>query len=126
MSDAEIDACLATLDVTPRATLERLRESILAVVPQAEQTISCRMPGFRLEGKIVAGFAAFKQHLSYFPNSGAPLRALAAELEGYTQTSGSLHFAIDTPLPDALVKRLVEERLVEIREAAAKQKRKPR
>lgn len=114
MSASEIDEYLAGVDEPGRATLETLRRSILAVVPDAEQCISYRMPAFRVQGKVVAGFAAFSKHLSYLPHSGTVLPALSGELSAYEQTKSSLHFAKDTPLPDALVARLVATKMAEI------------
>ena len=114
MSADEVDAYLATVDEPKRSTLEAVRRSIRTVVPDAEECISYGMPAFRVDGKVVAGFAAFKNHLAYLPHSGSVLDTLADELAGYERTSGSLHFAIDTPLPDALVGRLVEAKLNEL------------
>ena len=111
MTAAEIDAYLAGLEEPKRSTLEALRVSILAVVPGAAQGISYGLPAFRVEGKVVAGFAAFKNHLSYLPHSGQVLSSLGDAVAGYKQTPGSLHFAIDEPLPDELVRRLVEAKL---------------
>lgn len=81
MSEQEVDEYLAVLDEPKRATLEQLRRTILEIVPDAEQCISYGMPAFKLDGKAVAGFAAFKHHLSYFPHSSAVLTELADELE---------------------------------------------
>jgi uncharacterized protein YdhG (YjbR/CyaY superfamily) len=114
VTSADIDAYLAGLDEPRRSTLEELRRSILAVVPDAEQCISYDMPAFRVDGSVVAGFAAFKHHLSYLPHSGSVLAQLGDELTGYTFTKGSLHFAPDVPLPRGLVARLVETRLREM------------
>jgi uncharacterized protein YdhG (YjbR/CyaY superfamily) len=114
VSAAEIDAYLAEVPEPGRGTLETVRRSILAAVPDAEQCISYRMPAFRVHGKVVAGFAAFTHHLAYLPHSGSVLPALAAELAGYEQTKSSLHFAPDTPLPPDLVEQLVSTRLREI------------
>ena len=108
MSEQEIDRYLRALDEPARATLSELRETIVAIVPQAEQCISYGMPAFRLRGKTIAGFAAFKSHLSYLPHSGAVIAALAEETEGYTSTKGSLHFAVDEPLPRKLDARMSE------------------
>ena len=109
MTAAEIDAYLAQVPEPKRATLEALRRSILAVIPEAEQCISYAMPAFRVQGKVLAGFAAFKNHLAYLPFSGQVLREIP-ELEGFAQTQGSLHFAIDTPLPDHIVAKLIAVR----------------
>lgn len=111
MSAAEIDDYLANLDEPARSTLTQLRHSILAAAPDAEQGISYGLPAFFVDGKVVAGFAAFKRHLSYLPHSGSVLDELGEEVAGYGQTKGSLHFPADQPLPDALVARLVEVKL---------------
>jgi uncharacterized protein YdhG (YjbR/CyaY superfamily) len=111
MSSRDIDRYLATIDEPKRSTLEALRVSILEVVPDAEQCISYGAPAFKVEGKTIAGFAAFKNHLSYLPHSGSVLSALGDELHGYVKSKGSLHFAIDQPLPKRIVKKLVATRI---------------
>jgi uncharacterized protein YdhG (YjbR/CyaY superfamily) len=110
VSAQEIDDYLASLDEPKRGTLASLRAAILAVVPDAEQCISYNMPAFRVDGSVVAGFAAFKNHLSYFPHSGSVLPALAKDLAGYDASKGTLKFPVDRPLPKALVKKLIAER----------------
>lgn len=115
MPPKDIDAYLAGLDDTKRKTLQRLRETILSVVPDATETISYGMPAFKVEGKTIAGFAAFKNHLSYMPHSGTVVAALGEDVAGYTTTKGSLQFPIDKPLPKALVKKLIGARLDELR-----------
>ena len=114
MSQLEIDRYLAGLDEPKRSTLEALRQTILAVVPDAEQCISYGLPAFKVNGKVVAGFAAFKRHLSYLPHSGSVLSALGDDLAGYEMTKGSLHFPIDEPLPERLVRKLVTTRLEQL------------
>lgn len=110
----DVDRYLAALDEPKRSTLEDLRTSILEVVPQAEQTISYGMPAFKVSGKTVAGFAAFKQHLSYLPHSGSVLSALSGDVERYERSKDALRFAIDKPLPKRLVKKLVTTRMREL------------
>ncbi len=114
MTAADIDSYLADLDEQKRETLEQLRRDILAALPGAEECLSYGMPAFKLHGKTVAGFAAFKRHLSYLPHSGSVLSALEPELADYEQTKGSLHFPIDQPLPATLVKRLISTRLAQL------------
>jgi uncharacterized protein YdhG (YjbR/CyaY superfamily) len=109
MTAAEIDEYLSTVPEPKRATLEALRRSILAVIPEAEQCISYAMPAFRVNGKVLAGFAAFKNHLAYLPHSGRVFQEIP-ELDGFEKTTGSLHFAIDTPLPDEIVAKLITVR----------------
>jgi len=110
----DVDVYLSTVEEPKPTTLETLRRSILEVVPDAEQCISYGTPAFKIDGKTVAGFAAFKSHLSYLPHSGSVLSQLGGEILGYTSTKGALHFAVGEPLPDALVRKLVETRLQEI------------
>ena len=118
MASREVDAYIDALDETKRSTLRRLRADISEAIPDAEECISYGMPGYRLNGNMVAGFAAFKQHLSYLPHSGSVLPAVEDALEGYEYTKGSLHFPVDTPLPRKLVKRLIDVRLSQIADKA--------
>ena len=107
MAAADIDAYIGALDEPKRSTLEEMRRRILEVVPKAEQCLSYAMPAFKVQGKTVAGLAAFKNHLSYLPHSGSVLAQLEDELGRYERTKGSLHFAVDEPLPGHLVRQLV-------------------
>jgi uncharacterized protein YdhG (YjbR/CyaY superfamily) len=114
VSAEEVDRYLSDLEEPKRGTLESLRRTILEILPDAEQVISYGVPAFRVRGKTVSGFAAFKRHLAYLPFSGSVFQALAGELEGYEMTKGSLHFPIDQPLPKPLVKKLIATRLAEV------------
>ena len=105
------DANLERLDEPKRPALTRLRQDILAVVPDAEQCISYAVPAFKVAGTTVAGFAAFKNHLSYLPHSGSVFPELTEELEGYEKSSGAVRFPIDRPLPAALVEKLIAVRI---------------
>lgn len=111
MSRSEIDAYLAALDEPKRSTLAELRDAILEVIPDAEQCISYGMPAFRMQGKVIAGFAAFKNHLSYLPHSGSVLKELDTELAAYAKSPGALRFPVDTPLPRSLVVQLIAVRV---------------
>jgi uncharacterized protein YdhG (YjbR/CyaY superfamily) len=115
MTAGEVDAYLAGLDEPKRSTLEALRLSIRAAVPEAEECLSYGMPAFRVDGKVVAGFAAFTNHLAYLPHSGDVLASLGDRLSGYECTKGSRHFPIDEPLPDDLVRTLVDAKLAILR-----------
>ena len=114
MSADEIDDYLSTVEEPKRSTLEALRRTILEILPDADQCISYGMPAFKVGGKAIAGFAAFTNHLSYFPHSGTVLPELGEAIAGYQGSKGTLQFAVDTPLPKALVEQLVSERLRQI------------
>ena len=114
MTKHDVDEYLAQLDAPKRTTLEALRRAILAVVPEAEQGMSYGAPAFRVQGKVVAGFAAATGHLSYLPHSGTVLAAVADDVAGYTTSKGALAFPVDAPLPAAVVETLVRARLGEL------------
>ena len=116
MSQEEIDRYLAGLPEPKRTTLEELRRTILGIVPDAEQCISYGLPAFRWRGQVIAGFAAFKNHLSFLPFSGSVLGQLPDEVASYGGTKSALHFPVDRPLPQSLVEKLVEVRRREIQE----------
>src|SRR5262249_14100233 len=97
LSAEDVDEYLQGIEEPKRSTLEALRRTILEIVPDAEQVISYKVPAFRIDGRMVAGFAAFKDHPSYLPFSGTVLSELAGELEGYTMTKSALHFPVDEP-----------------------------
>ena len=113
MSSDEIDAYLAGLEEPKRSTLQELRRTILEVIPEAEQGISYRLPAFRLQGKVVAGFAAFKNHLSYLPHSGSVFPQLQNDVAPYRTSSGALQFPVDKPLPKPLVEKLIRVRITQ-------------
>jgi uncharacterized protein YdhG (YjbR/CyaY superfamily) len=114
MSQLQIDVYLAALEEPKQSTLEQLRRSIMEVVPEAEQGLAYGIPAFKVHGKTVAGFAAFKSHLSYLPHSGSVLAELGDDVAAYETSKGSLKFAVDHPLPKRLVKKLVTTRLREL------------
>jgi uncharacterized protein YdhG (YjbR/CyaY superfamily) len=111
VTTAEVDRYFADLEEPKRATLEEMRRRILEVVPDAEQGLSYSVPAFKVDGRVVAGLAAFKSHLSYLPHSGSVLGTLTDQTGTYSQTKSALHFPVDEPLPRALVRELIEVKL---------------
>ena len=120
---AAVEAYLAKVSEPARATLEKVRASIRAAAPKdAEECISYGMPAFRYKGALV-GYAAFKQHCSFFPMSASLLDDFADDVKNYRTAKGTLQFAPDKPLPAALVKKMVKARVVQNQaKAIAKQK----
>jgi uncharacterized protein YdhG (YjbR/CyaY superfamily) len=108
-----IDAYLAAVTGSQKATLEKLRATLHALVPQAQECIRYNLPAFRLGDEVVAGFAATAKGCSYYPFSGSTLRTVAKDVKRYPQTRGALHFAADKSLPVALVRKLVRARIGE-------------
>ena len=111
VSSDEISAYLNAIDEPKRTTLQKLRETIAEIIPDAEQGLAYNLPAFRLDGKVVAGFAAFKNHLSYLPHSGSVFTELEGELSAYRKSTGALRFPIDEPLAKETVRKLIEVRI---------------
>jgi uncharacterized protein YdhG (YjbR/CyaY superfamily) len=110
----EVEAYLAALPDRDRAALQALRDAIRAHLPlEAQECMSYAMPGFRL-GKMVAGYAAFKIHLGFYPHSGGVIPRLAEELAGWKTSKSGVLFTSDHPLPTALIHRILDLRLAEI------------
>ncbi len=113
---ATIDDYLKRVPKDRRGALEDLRAKIRSIVPDAQECISYRIPAFRLNGAVVAGFCATAKGCSYFPFSGSTLKSVARDLSRYDQTKSSLHFSSDEPLPTALVRKLIKARIAETQE----------
>lgn len=116
-----IDAYLAAVPEPFRAVLGHLREIIREEAPDAVETIGYGIPTFKLDGNLVH-FAAFKNHMSFFPGSTAHNETLKADLAGYKLAKGTIQFTADKPLPDDLVRRIVRLRIAENRETVATRK----
>ena len=108
-----IDEYLAGVGEDRRKALQQLRESIRSIVPEAEEGFSYGLPAFRVRGKAIAGFAATANGCSYYPMSGATIATLSEDLEGYETTKGSIHFDPQRPLPEDLVRKLIQTRMTE-------------
>jgi uncharacterized protein YdhG (YjbR/CyaY superfamily) len=116
-----VDEYLAALPKDKRVTLEKLRQTIKSAAPKATEGISYQMPMFKYHG-MLAGFAAFKDHCSFFPGA-EPIAAHKDELKAYETSKGTIRFPVDKPLPAALVKKLVKTRIAE-NEASLRKKAK--
>ncbi len=108
-----IDDYLAAVSDDQRAVLEKLRKTIRAAAPQAEEYINYGVAAFRLNGKSLVGFGASKKHCSFYPMNGSTVAAFQDELKNYETSKGSIKFSTANPLPAALVRKLVKARIAE-------------
>jgi len=107
-----IDEYLAALRNDKRVALEKLRRTIRAAAPKAEECISYQVPAFRLNGRMLVAFGAAAKHCSFYPGA-FPVEAHKKELKGYDTSKGTIRFPADRPLPAALVRKLVKARIAE-------------
>ena len=108
-----IDEYLAALSDDKRAALEKLRKTIKAAAPKAEECISYGLAAFRLEGRPLVAFGAGASHCAFYPMSSSTVKDLKAELMDYDTSKGAIRFQADKPLPIALVRKLVKARIAE-------------
>jgi uncharacterized protein YdhG (YjbR/CyaY superfamily) len=109
-----VEEYLAALPDERRAVVEELRQTIRAAAPEATEAIAYQMPAFRSHGgQFLVSYAAYKNHYSLFPASGAVIEALGKELTPYLAGKGTIQFQADRPIPAATVKRVVEVRVAE-------------
>lgn len=114
MSISEVTAYIEALEEPKRSTLLALRELVLEVEPELEQVIAWNSPQFKYKGKNAVGFCAFKNHLTFSPQSPTVLEALAKDLEGFVVSKSSFQFGVDQHLPKDLVTKLVKTRIAEL------------
>lgn len=108
-----VDEYLARVPEPARGTLKKIRAMIRSAAPRkATEVISYGIPMFKYRGALV-WFAAFTDHCSLFPTA-AVIEKLKNELKGYPTSKGTIHFAMDKPLPAPLVKKIVKARVAQV------------
>jgi uncharacterized protein YdhG (YjbR/CyaY superfamily) len=108
-----VDEYLAKLGDEQRAALQSLRERVWAAAPGGEECISYGLPAIRKDGRVLVAFGATKKHCALYPMSSRLVEKHSDELEGFDTSKGTIRFQPSRPLPDSLVRRLVEERIAE-------------
>ena len=108
-----IDEYLAAVSGDQRAALEKLRKTIRAAAPKAEECISYQLAAFRLNGRPLVAFGATANHCAFYLMSSSTVAAHEDELKGYDTSKGTIRFQADDPLPTALVRKLVKARIGE-------------
>jgi uncharacterized protein YdhG (YjbR/CyaY superfamily) len=109
-----VDNSLAGLPEPERGCLRHVVAIARAVVPEATEGMSYGMPALKYEGKPLLGVVMAAKHLSVFPFSPAAIDAVAARLEGYSLSKGTIRFTAEHPLPDDVVEDIVRLRCAEI------------
>src|SRR5213080_3344492 len=108
-----IDDYLAGVSPDERAVVQKLRETIHAIAPKAEDCISYGIPAFRLNGRSLVFFGAWANHCAFYPGSSATLKKFRNELRDFQTSKGTIRFSPGNPLPVPLVRKLVKARIAE-------------
>lgn len=106
-----VDEYIALQPVHARPLLETLRATIQEAAPDAEEALSYGMPVYKQAGVLVY-FGAFKNHYSLFalPKTNVLFKD---QLSRFKVSKGTIQFSFDQPVPVELVKRIVEQRVIE-------------
>ncbi len=106
-----IDEYLKTVEPAKRTALERIRQVAKTIVPTAEEVISYGMPTLKYQGKPFLGFDAHKNHIGVYPYSSQVIETLKDQLQGYGLTKGAIQVPLDKPIPENLLRDVINARL---------------
>jgi uncharacterized protein YdhG (YjbR/CyaY superfamily) len=108
-----VDEYLAALPADRRGPMADLRKTIRAAAPDATEVITYKMPGFKLNGRFLVSYDAFKHHYSLFPSSVPIVDQLGDRVRPFLAGKGTLRFPADQPLPLDLIADIVRIRVEE-------------
>jgi uncharacterized protein YdhG (YjbR/CyaY superfamily) len=104
-----IDEYIKIFPKDVRNLLKSVRQTIKKAAPKAEETINYQIPTFKLNGNLVH-FAAFKNHIGFYPGSKA-IEIFSKDLKEYKTSKGAIQFPIDRRIPTSLIRKIVEHRV---------------
>ena len=105
-----VNQYIAQLPVDQQIALERVRQIIKTTVPEAQEYLSYKMPAYHFHG-MIGGFAAFKNHCSFFPWDSKTIDVFKDELTGFKTSAGTIQFTTDKPLPEELLQKILRYRV---------------
>jgi uncharacterized protein YdhG (YjbR/CyaY superfamily) len=107
-----VDQYLQNLPEDQKEALEKLRQTIKTLVPEVQEYLSYKMPAYNYHG-MIGGFAAFKNHCSFFPWDSKTVEQFKDELKDFKTSAGTIQFTPEKPIPDDLLKKIIETRIKE-------------
>lgn len=111
-----IDEYISTFPDEIQEKLQKIHSIIKSTAPEAEEGISYQMPAFKLNKRILVYFAAFKNHIGFFPTASG-VKAFEKELVGYKFSKGTIQLPFDQEIPESLIRKIV---LFKVKENLAK------
>ena len=105
-----VNKYISNLPVEQQITLERVRQIIKNTVPEAQEYLSYKMPAYHFHG-MIGGFAAFKNHCSFFPWDSKTIDVFKDELTGFKTSAGTIQFTPEKPLSEELLQKILRYRV---------------
>ncbi len=115
-SDDRVDAYIEARPAAARRRLQQLRRIIRKAVPDAEETISYKIPAYKFGGRVLLYFAGWDEHYALYPASRGVFTAFASELAAFELGKGTIRFPLTKPVPATLIERIVAFRVAEANE----------
>lgn len=107
-----IDEYISTFSKDVQIVLNQVRQTIKRAAPMSTEAISYQMPTFKLNGKNLVHFAAWKNHIGFYPTPSGT-KEFKNELSQYKYAKGSIQFPLDKPMPLSLIAKMVKFRVQE-------------
>ncbi|KON33641.1 hypothetical protein AC477_01345 [miscellaneous Crenarchaeota group-1 archaeon SG8-32-1] len=107
-----IDDYIAPFPKNVRNILKELRLAIKETAPKVEETISYGIPTFDLNGRHLVHFAAYKNHIGFYPTQSG-IQTFKNDLSSFKTSTGTIQFPLNKPIPFDLIKKIVKFRVKE-------------
>lgn len=113
MTTNPIDEFISNYPPRAQTILRKIRALIARSAPGAKEAISYGIPTFKLNGKNLVHFAAFKEHIGFYPTPSG-IEHFKKELSPFEAAKGSVKFPLTKPIPYALITKIVQFRVKEV------------
>lgn len=107
-----VETYIASSPAEVREILQKIRAIIKEKAPEAVESLNYGMPSYKIYGRALVYFAAFKNHIGFYAMPSGHEK-FKKELSGYKQGKGSVQFPLGIPVPFDLIARIVEFRVYE-------------
>ena len=118
-TNQKIDTFISKYPKNVQEILQKIKSCIQEEVPEAEETIVYGIPTFKLNGKNLVHFSAFKNHIGFYPTPSG-IVAFKNELSQYKTAKGSVQFPLNKSIPFEMIKKIIKFRALELLNTANK------